>query len=133
MATTIQNIETLRAYLSGVLDRANHHAQNVNAIALAIAGGIIWRTTDNIKVMSREGEMKNVLWLQVGNRTLCFAYNHSTGDIEVREGSVQGTVIRSFNNTTPIADVKTFLKIYKSHEYIRSEIRYTKPDKGITL
>ncbi len=66
MATTIQNIEILRAYLSGVLDRANHHAQKVNEIALAIAGGIIWRTTDNIKVMSREGEMKNVLWLQVG-------------------------------------------------------------------
>jgi len=44
MATTIQNIEILRAYLSGVLDRANHHAQNVNEIALAIAGGIIWRT-----------------------------------------------------------------------------------------
>lgn len=110
MATTIQNIEILRAYLSGVLDRANHHAQNVNEIALAIAGGIIWRTTDNIRVMSRECEMKNVLWLQVGNRTLCFAYNHSTGDIEVREGSVQGTVIRSFNNNTPIADVKDFFE-----------------------
>lgn len=40
MATTIQNVEILRAYLSGVLDRANHHAQNVNEIALAIAGDI---------------------------------------------------------------------------------------------
>lgn len=94
MATKIQNIETLRAYLSGVLDRANHHAQIVIEIALAIAGGIIWRTTDNIRVMSREGEMKNVLWLEVGKRTLCFAYNHSTGDIEVREGSVQGSSLQ---------------------------------------
>lgn len=110
MATTILNIEILRAYLSGVLDRADHHAQNVNEIALAIAGGIIWRTTDNIKVMSREGEMKNVLWLQVGNRTLCFAYNHNTGNIEVREGSVQGSVITSFNNSTPLADVKAFFE-----------------------
>ncbi|MDH5380215.1 MAG: hypothetical protein OEW75_05140 [Cyclobacteriaceae bacterium] len=110
MATTIQNINILKEYLSGVLHRANDHAQNVNEIALAIAGGIIWRNTNNIKVMSREGEMKNVLWLQAGNRTLCFAYNHSTGDIEVREGSIQGTVIRSFNNTTPIADVKVFFE-----------------------
>ena len=110
MATTIHNIEILRAYISGVLDRANHHAHNVNEIALAIAGGIIWRTTDNIKVMSREGEMKNVLWLQVGDRTLCFAYNHSSGNIEVREGSVQGNVITTFNNITPLSDVKSFFE-----------------------
>ncbi|UII30718.1 hypothetical protein LVD17_20710 [Fulvivirga ulvae] len=110
MATTIHNIEILRAYISGVLDRANHHAHNVNEIALAIAGGIIWRTTDNIRVMSREGEMKNVLWLQVDNRTLCFAYNHDTGNIEVREGSIQGNVITTFNNATPLSDVKTFFE-----------------------
>lgn len=108
MATTIHNIEILREYLTGVLDRASHHAQNVNEIALAIAGGIIWRTTDNIKVMSRDGEMKNVLWLQVDNRRLCFVYNHDSGNIEVRDGSIQGIVIESFNNSTALADVKTF-------------------------
>ncbi|RFM34468.1 MULTISPECIES: hypothetical protein [Chitinophaga] len=110
MATTIHNIEILRTYLSGVLDRANHHAQNVNEIALAIAGGIIWRTTDNIRVMSREGEMKNILWLQVGDRTLCFAYNHDTRNIEVREGSIQGAVVINFNNVTPLTDVKVFFE-----------------------
>lgn len=110
MATTIHNIDILRAYLSGVLDRADHHAQNVNEIALAIVGGIIWKTTDNIRVMSREGDMKNVLWLQADDRKLCFAYNHNTGEIEVREGSVQGSVIRSFNNTTPVSEVKVFFE-----------------------
>lgn len=60
--------------------------------------------------MSREGELKNVLWLQVGSRTLCFAYNHDTGSIEVREGSVQGSVITSFTNSTPLSDVKTFFE-----------------------
>ena len=110
MATTIQNIEVLREYLSGVLDRANHHAQNVNEIALAIAGGIIWRTTNNIKVMSKEGDMKNVLWLQVDKRRLCFVYNHSIGNIEVREGSIQGNVVESFNNNTPIAMIKSFFE-----------------------
>ena len=110
MATTIHNIEILREYLTGVLDRANHHAQNVNDIALAIAGGIIWRTTDNIKVMSRDGEMKNVLWLQVDNRRLCFVYNHNSGNIEIRDGSTQGIVIESFNNSTSLTDVKTFFE-----------------------
>lgn len=110
MAITIQNIEILREYLTGVLDRANHHAQNVNEIALAIAGGIIWKTTNNIKVLSRDGEMKNVLWLQVESRTLCFVYNHSNLNIEVREGSIQGNMIESFNNTTPISNVKSFFE-----------------------
>ena len=110
MATTIQNIEILREYLLGVLDRANHHAQSVDEIALAIAGGIIWRTTNNIRVMSRDGEMKNVLWLQVNDRQLCFVYNHSNGNIEVKEGTIRGNVIQSFNNTTPIGIVKSFFE-----------------------
>lgn len=110
MATTIHNIEILRNYLSGVLDRANHHAHEVNEIALAIAGGIIWRTTNNIKVMSREGEMKNVLWLQVDNRILCFVYNHNNKAIEVRESSIQGIVMQCFTNNTPLSDVKLFFE-----------------------
>lgn len=110
MATTIQSIEILREYLTGVLDRASHHAQNVNEIALAIAGGIIWKTTNNIRVMSRDGEMKNVLWLQVNERKLCFVYNHANGNIEVKEGSTHGNVIESFNNSTPIGNVKVFFE-----------------------
>lgn len=110
MATTIQNVEVLKDYLSGVLDRANHHAKNVNEIALAIAGGIIWKTTNDIKVMSRDGEMKNVLWMQAGNRKFCFAYNHDKGDIEIREESIQGVVIESFNNNTPLSDIKIFFE-----------------------
>ena len=110
MATTINNIGVLKTYISGVLDRANHHAHNVNEIALAIARGIIWRTTNNVRVMSRAGEMKNVLWLKVDDRTLCFAYNHDTGNIEVREGSTHGNVIITFNNATPLSNVKTFFE-----------------------
>jgi len=110
MATTIHNIEILREYLTGVLDRANHHAQNVNEIALAIVGGIIWRTTNDIRVLSREGEMKNALWLQVNNRTLCFVYNHQTSSIDIKEGNQQGNIVRSFNNSTPNSEVKLFFE-----------------------
>ncbi|SFC84163.1 hypothetical protein SAMN05421780_110168 [Flexibacter flexilis DSM 6793] len=110
MPTTVQNIEVLREYLKGVLDRADHHAHNVNEIVLAIAGGIIWKATADIKVLSRQGEMKNVLWLQVNNKKLCFVYNHTNGSIDVRTESIQGDVIKSFNNTTHISEVKDFFK-----------------------
>lgn len=110
MATTIESIETLRKYITGVLERANHHAPNVNEIALAIAGGMMWKTTKNIKVMTRKGSMKNVLWLQVRDNTFCFVYNHNNGNIEVREKSIRGTVIQSFNNSTPLSIVKIFFE-----------------------
>ena len=108
--TTIANIDLLRDYLIGVLDRANHHAHNVNEIAIAIVGGIIWRTTDNIRVLSRKGDMKNVLWLQVDERRLCLVYNHDTLQIDVRESTIQGTTIISFDNSSPIANVKNFFE-----------------------
>jgi hypothetical protein len=110
MATTIESIEILQEYLKGVLDRANHHAQNVNSIALAIAGGIIWRSTNRIKVLSREGDMKNVLWLEVNQIKLCFVYDHLGGNIDIRETSIQGKTIKSFNNNTPLDEVKTFFE-----------------------
>ncbi|WMI64092.1 hypothetical protein RBH94_08410 [Aestuariibaculum sp. YM273] len=107
---TIDSIHILKEYLTGVLDRANHHAHNVNEIALAIAGGIIWRTTNNIKVLSREGEMKNVLWLLVDDKRLCFVYNHDTFQIDIGEKSIQGKTIVSFDNKTPLKDVKDFFE-----------------------
>ena len=110
MATTIESIEILQEYLKGVLERANHHAQNVNNIALAIAGGIIWRSTNRIKVLSREGDMKNVLWLDVNQTKICFVYDHTSGDIDVRESSIQGKTIKSFNNKTPLEEVKSFFE-----------------------
>lgn len=110
MATTIESIEILQEYLKGVLDRANHHDQNVNSIALAIAGGIIWRSTNRIKVLSREGDMKNVLWLEVNQIKLCFVYDHLGGNIDIRETSIQGKTIKSFNNNTPLDEVKTFFE-----------------------
>jgi hypothetical protein len=110
MATTISTLHILQEYLNGVLERADHHANNVNEIALAIAGGIIWKTTKNVKVMSRNGDMKNVLWLEVNSKIICFVYNHSTGNIDVRDGGIQGVTIITFNNSNTIADVKNFFK-----------------------
>lgn len=112
MATTISTLSILQEYLNGVLERADHHANNVNEIALAIAGGIIWKTTNDVKVMSREGDMKNVLWLQIKTKILCFVYNHNTGNIDVRDGGIQGTTLKSFNNSNSIIDVKNFFKTF---------------------
>lgn len=108
MPLTVTEIEELREYLRGVMDRADHHAEAVNEVALALAGAIIWRKDDDepIKVMAQNGETKNVLWVRIGGQRFAFSYNHSAGAIEMRRDSTQGPVLNSFSNRTHLAHVK---------------------------
>lgn len=110
MPQTIESVNLLQQYLSGVLDRADHHAGNVDQICLAIAGAVIWRKSGDLSVMSRDGDLKNVLWFIVGERRFAISYNHGEGRIEVREGTTRGNTLVSFDNATPIAEVKQFFQ-----------------------
>jgi hypothetical protein len=112
MALTVTEIEELRAYLKGVMDRADHHAGNVNEIALALTGAILWRKNDDepIKVMMREGETTNVLWVRIGQKRYAFSYNHEMRRIELREGGLQGPTLHTFTNTTPLGDVRAIFE-----------------------
>jgi hypothetical protein len=89
------------------MDRADHHAQNVNEVALSVAGGVIWRKDDApLEVMTREGERKNVLWFKVGGQRYALSYNHESGTIELRQGTTQGSVIAAFSNAMSNTQVR---------------------------
>jgi hypothetical protein len=101
MPHQVTDVDLLRDYLQGVVGRADHHAPNVNEVALGLAGAVIWRKDDEpIEVFVRSGEMKNVLWFRVGGVRYALSYNHENEEIELREGSTQGNVVGSFSNTT---------------------------------
>lgn len=107
MPQQVTDIDVLRDYLRGVMDRADHHAQKVNEVALAVAGGVVWRKDDEpLEVMTRGGEMKNVLWFKVGGKRYTLSYNHDSGEIELRQGTTQGAVIASFSNAMSNAQVR---------------------------
>lgn len=107
MPQQVTDIDVLRNYLRGVMNRADHHAQNINEVVLAVAGGVIWRKDDEpLEVMTREGEMKNVLWFKVGGKRYALSYNHESGEIELRQSTTQGKVIASFLNAMPNTQVK---------------------------
>ena len=112
MALTVTEIEELRAYLNGVMNRADHHAGAVNEIALALAGAILWRKNDEepIKVMVREGNTTNVLWFKVGSKRYAFSYNHDVGQIEMRENGIQGPTLHTFTNATPLSSVRAIFE-----------------------
>ena len=112
MALTVTEIEELRAYLNGVMNRADHHADDVNEIALALAGAILWRKDDAepIKVMVREGETTNVIWVRIGAKRYALSYNHAARCIELREGGLQGPTLHTFTNATPLSQVRAIFQ-----------------------
>ncbi|MCY3839047.1 MAG: hypothetical protein OXH09_10455 [Gammaproteobacteria bacterium] len=107
MPQEVTDIDRLRDYLKGVLDRADHHAQGVNEVVLAVAGGVVWRKDDGpLEVRTRKGEMGNVLWFTVDGERYALSYNHKKGEIELKAGSTHGKVAASFSNTSCSADVR---------------------------
>lgn len=106
MPQAITDIEILQEYISGVMDRAEHHAGKVNEIALALAGAIIWKKDNEpITVFTRKGKMANVVWVKFGGAKYAFSYNHDDEAIEIRKGTTHGDVLHSFSNSTKISEV----------------------------
>src|SRR4051812_21413752 len=109
MPVAISDVETLKRYLNGVMDRAGHHATNVSGIALALVGAIIWRKDQNeIRVRGvTDDDMKNVLHVTIGGEEYSFKYNHEDdGTIELHRGNTRGPLVHSFSNQTPVEEVQ---------------------------
>lgn len=107
MPRNIVGVDVLKQYILGVMERAEHHGQNVDEICLAVAGAIVWKA-DRIDVYERMGSMGNALWLYVDDKKYLLSFNHDTGEIEVRQASTQGDVLASISNATSVAQVKQF-------------------------
>jgi hypothetical protein len=111
MPKQVKDLDVLRKYLEGVLERADHHAKSVEEIVLAIAGAVVWRKgVEPLEVMEREGDMKNVMWVRISGTRYALSYNHLDGAIELRENSTRGDVLGSFTNATPASEVLSFFK-----------------------
>jgi Integron cassette protein VCH_CASS1 chain len=110
MPRTITDVDILQEYISGVMDRADHHAGNVIEVALAIAGAVIWRKDGDIQVYEREGQMANALWVPINGTRYAISYNHLADVIEIREGSMRGVTLASFDNSNTAAEVRGFFE-----------------------
>jgi hypothetical protein len=105
MPLSVRDVEILKGYIDGVMGRADHHANEVEEIALALIGAILWKKDDgkDIRVMEQGGDTKNVLWVTINGQQYAFSYNHVAKTIEMREGNTRGTVLHSFSNATQLA------------------------------
>ena len=89
------------------MGRAAHHAGQVNAVALALLGGIIWRAEPgSIEIKQYDGNLANVLWFVVNGRRYAVAYNHQSFLIEIRDRTQSGPALHTFDNQTLVTAVE---------------------------
>lgn len=107
MSRTVRTIDDLQEYLRGVARRAEHHAQSVDEVILALAGAVVLfkDAGTELEVRTHAGQTANVLWVTVGGTVYALAYNHNTHRVEVREGTTRGRVLHDFDDATAVADI----------------------------
>ena len=113
MTTPITDLQTLQTYLRGMMEGRpddDHpriqHAADVSGAVLAMAGGVLWRADPgSICLRSHAGRQANMIWATIDGRSFCFAYNHNTRRVEIRDRNQLGPAIFSFDNSSSLTDI----------------------------
>lgn len=108
MPISVNDIETLHDFAVGVMARAGRQTTQVRAIVLAMLGGIIWRVDPgSVQIRFQDGGRANALrWISVTGYEYTCTYNNQTNRMEVHDHNSRGSVLHTFSNTTPIAEVQ---------------------------
>jgi len=108
MAIRANDIETLHDFVVGVMARAGRQTTQVRAIVLAMLGGIIWRVDPgSIEIRFQDGGRANDLrWGSITGYEYSCTYNQHTDHMEIHDHNGRGTILHTFSNDTPIAEVE---------------------------
>lgn len=101
------NIE-IDNFITKVIAEANHHAPNVAAIIMPLSSAVRARlnlAVDKVEVYERSGNLARTCWVTIGGSRYTFTYNYSSGQIDLKAGSLQGMLRSSFDNHTPHAAI----------------------------
>jgi hypothetical protein len=107
MPLQLDDVSQLQQYLAGVVRRADHHADNVRYVVLPLIGAIVLfkNPGQEIKVLTKDGDAKNVLWVHIGDSKYAFSYDHQSKSIAMKRGSTQGPVLAQFTNATAVEEI----------------------------
>jgi hypothetical protein len=107
MAFSLNSVEELQKYIGGVIERAEHHAQNVDKVIYPMLCLIVARFDPqyDIKVRQYNNNSANMLWVHINNTDYAFCYNHTVPAIEIRKDTMNGIVLYSIDNNKSIADL----------------------------
>jgi len=107
MALTMDSVKRLQQYFNGVIERAEHHAPGVTEVIYPLLCLIVSRfdPTSDIEVREYNGSPANMLWVHINGAKYAFRYDHKTSTIEIREGTLNGSIKHSIDNTKSIKDL----------------------------
>ena len=108
MPVQVDDVATLQQYLRGVLADAEHHANNVELVVLALAGAIISRKDVGTPLdvhSAKGGGLGRALSVTIRGSRYAFSYNHEEHCISMKAGNFQGNVMHTFTNATPLAEI----------------------------
>jgi hypothetical protein len=108
MALSVKSVNEIRRYFNGVVERAGHHALNVSEVIYPLLGFILlhFDPSSDIEVREYNGIPANMLWVHINGKKYTFQYNHQHGNIEIKNGGMNGPVLHTIDNNNTIADLK---------------------------
>ena len=94
--------EVVESFTQAVLIRAKWSGSNVDKIAPLLEEAICGIRDPHkfTKMRMKEGLMDIALWVYLRGSRYVFAYEHSSGVIEMREKFLCGAVLHAFSNVT---------------------------------
>ena len=110
MARNLTNKDEIDNFVSVVIDEAIHHASGVARAVPRLAEIVLSRfdfSKDKFSVYERKGNLARTCWVTLSGKRYAFSYNYSTKMIELKEHSIQGDLIASFNNNSSDEFIKT--------------------------
>ena len=109
MAIEIDSIDDMKQHLSGVMERADHHALEVYKIVLPLVGLIAWKA-DKIVARTHEGTNANMIWFESGEKRFAVVSNHNSAKIDIRERNQQGKVLMQLDNRSDLDSLIGFFE-----------------------
>lgn len=104
MPLPIESIDQMKNYLIKLMERADHHAKEVEAVCLSLVGAIIWKA-NKVEVRTYKGDMANQLWMMAGANWYSFTYGHESGTVDMKKDNHHGDVIHTFTNTSSAIEI----------------------------
>ncbi|GGO58325.1 hypothetical protein SAMN05444398_11287 [Roseovarius pacificus] len=108
MARNLSTDADIDAYIAKVIQEAHHHAQWVAQIIQPLSDEVrnkLNLSPDTVEVYERNGNLARTCWVTLSGNRYVFTYDYGGRKIDLKERTLRGRLIHSFDNNTPTATI----------------------------
>lgn len=105
MARNLKTNKDIDDFIAKVITEAHHHAPWVEHIIQPLSDEVRKRINlgqDTVEVYERNGNLARTCWVTIANKRYVFTYDYQGKKIDLKDRTLRGHLLDSFdNNTTP--------------------------------